>query len=175
VTLLVGLVRAHWPGPAAALDRMLLIRSVWEAGSLAARADEDRVERLIRAHRSGTAPEALREVAAPVAEGLSALESRMAALIEDGLLDAVAGTPIRADELLWSPKSGWAVALEDEDRGSLWIHWPDRPDRTKDRVKMSLPVSRHASVAQASLIDDEVKRAHDGLLAAFARLVTGAD
>jgi hypothetical protein len=167
VTLVVGLARARWPGADATLDRMLLLRSVWDCKALRSRADQGRLERLIRSHRSGAALAVLEEVVAPLASGLSKLESRMAALIEEGLLEALDGEPVGSGDLLWSPKNGWAVATGDQQGTFIPVYWADKGRA----AKMCRQRSGFASVAQAGLLDDLVRGSHESLLDALSVLV----
>lgn len=170
MTSTVGLVRARWPGATAALDRMLLLRSVWETAVLRAQATDKRLERLIRRHRSGAGLADIGDVAAPIADGNRVVEERMKPLILASRLDPSGEQPVRAGELIWSPKkrNGWALALSDQtDRGHVDIYRA----KTREPVGMMLAVGQYASVARAAALDRELPEAHDGLLNAFAQLL----
>lgn len=167
VTLMVGLVEARWPGVDAALERALLLRRLWEREVLRSRTDEARLERLIRSHRSTDAVGAIADVAGPVAEGFRHSEARLQELVDEGLLEIVGDVPVRSEELLWSPKNGWAVAIGDQSGTNVPVYWA----REGRETKMSLGISQFVSIAQVTALDDEADRAHRLLLSGFTRLM----
>jgi hypothetical protein len=165
VTLSAGLVAIRWPGPDAALQRMLLIRTLWNTETLRSRADAAQLDRLIRDYDPGDAVAAIADVAAPVTSSLDRVESRLGVLIEEGLLELQedAFIQIQPGELLWSPKSGWAVATEAQTGRNVKVYWPKKGEETK----VSLKIGKFVSLPQAAQADNELAHASDALLDLF--------
>jgi hypothetical protein len=128
VTLSAALCLLPWSGPGAALHRAVLLRELWGRDILRAQASPERIHLLARRYRAGPAVEALRELAAPAASCLQELEARLPphhpGLWTDPDFERA---PIQQGDVLWSPKAGWAVALEPEhasgDTAKVLVYW----------------------------------------------------
>ena len=111
LTLLTSLSLGEWSGSGAAFERALALRDVFNARILLSSTDNDKIARLIA--RAEWDSEALLMEAAGVVRALdgleSALESDWDALVQFQEDAAILHEP---DDLLWSPKAGWAVAQE---------------------------------------------------------------
>ena len=109
LTLLKSLSLGEWSGSGAAFERALALRDAFNARILLSSTDNDKITRLIgRAEWDSLLMEADGVVRA--LDGLeNALESDWDALVQFQEDAAILHEP---DDLLWSPKVGWAVAQE---------------------------------------------------------------
>ena len=111
LTLLTSLSLEEWSGSSAAFEWALALRDVCNAHILLSSTDKDKMARLIT--RAEWDSGALLLKAARVARALDALENALES-DWDALLQSQKDAPIvhEPDDLLWSPKAGWAVAQE---------------------------------------------------------------